>query len=186
MRMLARARAERSSVFAAVLSISMAASLGATAVGCGASFDGRVYRGDGYAFSVAESPSEWAPMTVTGAALAFEERDVGGQILVNGRCDRDGDDASLRSLTQHLFLRFTEREIVSEEVVPFDGREAMRTSVKAKLDGVERRFLVWVLKKDRCVYDLLYVASPDQFDRGAPRFDAWARQFSALPREVQP
>ena len=157
-----------------------------TLVSCTASFDGRVYHGDGFSFSVAQTPAEWQPISVTSAALAYEERDFGGQVLVNARCDRDGDDASLRSLTQHLFLRFTQREAISEQVVPFDGREALRTEVTAKLDGVSRSFLVWVLKKDRCVYDLLYVAPPDQYAVGAQRFDAWARQFSALPRKVSP
>jgi hypothetical protein len=155
-------------------------------VSCSASFDGRIYHGDGFSFSVAQPPAEWQPISVTSAALAYEERDFDGQVLVNARCDRDGDDASLRSLTQHLFLRFTQREAVSEEVFPFDGREALRSEVTAKLDGVSRSFLVWVLKKDRCVYDLLYVAPPEQYSLGAPRFDAWARQFSALPRSVSP
>lgn len=179
MRMHVRALAERALGLALGLFVGISA-------GCGAQFDGRVYHGDGYSFTIAPRPAEWQPMQVTGAALAFEERDFGGQILVNGRCDRDADDAPLRSLTQHLFILFTEREIVSEETVPFDGREAMRTSMNAKLDGVPRRFLVWVLKKDRCVYDLLYVAAPENFDRGAARFDAWAREFSVLPRKVEP
>jgi hypothetical protein len=158
------------------------AALALLVTSCASPFDGRVYRGDGYTFQVAPTPPEWRPLDVTGAALAFEESDAGGQILVNARCDKDGDDVSLRSLTQHLFLRFTEREIVSEELVPFDGREVLRTEVTAKLDGVPRRFVVWVMKKDRCVYDLLYVGASDP--SAAARFDAWARQFSALPREV--
>ena len=181
MRTLVRARAEL-----AAIAVSLGFLLTPTLGGCAAPFDGRVYHGEGFSFTVSQSPAEWQPIQVTGAALAYEERDFGGQILVNGRCDRDADDAPLRSLTQHLFMRFTAREITSEETVPFDGREAMRTAVTAKLDGVSRQFLVWVLKKDRCVYDLLYVGSPESFDRGAARFDAWAREFSALPREVKP
>jgi hypothetical protein len=168
------------------LAASALAALALLGASCASPFDGRIYRGDGYTFQVASPPTEWRPLEVTGAALAFEESDAGGQILVNARCDRDGDDVSLRSLTQHLFLRFTEREIVSEELTPFDGREALRTEVTAKLDGVPRRFIVWVLKKDRCVYDLLYVGASESAApiAGAERFDAWARQFSALPREV--
>ncbi len=178
-----RARAE---LRARRVSLALAVALIVGVCGCAAAFDGRVYHGEGFSFSISPSPAEWQAMHVTGAALAYEERDFGGQILVSGRCDRDADDAPLRSLTQHLFLRFTEREITSEETLPFDGREAMRTAVTAKLDGVARQFLVWVLKKDRCVYDLLYVGSPESFDRGAARFDGWARDFSALPREVKP
>ena len=66
--------------------------------------------------------------------------------MVNGRCGKDGEDVPLASLTQHLFLGFTEREIDCEQtVVPFDGREAMHgpdpqrpssTASRSKLRGV--------------------------------------------------
>lgn len=152
--------------------------------GCAGRFDGQVYRGDGFEFRVAVPPSTWRPMKATGAALSFEDSSSGGRILVNARCDRDGEDVPLKSLTQHLFIRFTERETHSESVVPFDGREAMRTDITAKLDGVTHRFVVWVMKKDQCVYDLLYFATPERFEQGAVSFEAWVREFSALPRPV--
>ena len=88
---------------------------------------------------------------------------------MNGRCGVDGEDVPLAALTQHLFLRFTEREIVEQAVVPFDRREAMRTVVIAKLDGVPMKFDVWVLKKDGCVYDLDYMAAARPLRRAAPR-----------------
>jgi hypothetical protein len=154
--------------------------------GCAAAFDGHTYHGEGFTFQVPPAPPEWRRVEATGAALAFEETGSQAQILVNARCDRDGEDVPLSSLTAHLFIRFTERKVESEDVLPFDGREALRTDITAKLDGVQKRFLVWVLKKDRCVYDLLYFAAPDRFERGGAAFDAWARGFRALPREVNP
>lgn len=163
--------------------------LGALAVSfftaCAPAFEGNVYRGEGFAFQVAPRPAAWKPVEATGAAIAYEDAG-GGQVLVNARCDRDGEDVPLKSLTQHLFIRFTERVTHSEKIVPFDGREALRTDITAKLDGVDRRFLVWVLKKDRCVYDLLYFATPESFDSGATAFESWVEGFSALPRKVDP
>lgn len=149
-------------------------------------FDGNVYRGQGYSFRVSDAPAGWRKMEATGAALAFEDSTSGGQVLVNARCDRDGEDVPLKSLTQHLFIRFTDRVTHSEQVLPFDGREAMRTDITAKLDGVDRRFLVWVMKKDKCVYDLLFFSKPDKFEHAASVFETWVRDFSALPREVSP
>lgn len=151
---------------------------------CGATLEGNVYRGDGFAFRVANPPPSWRPMRATGAALAYEDPPAAGKILVSARCDRDGEDVPLKSLTQHLFIRFTDRVTHSEDVVPFDGREALRTDISAKLDGVQFRFLVWVLKKDRCVYDLLYFAPPERFEQGAAAFEAWTHGFGALPREM--
>jgi len=155
-------------------------------LGCTAAFDGQTYHGDRFTFQVPPTPREWRRVQATGAALAFEEAGTRAQILVNARCDRDGEDVPLSSLTAHLFIRFTEREVHSEDVLAFDGREALRTDITAKLDGVSKRFLVWVLKKDRCVYDLLYFAAPESFERGGPAFDAWAKGFRAMPREVKP
>jgi hypothetical protein len=167
--------------------VAAAALVGAVAlawVGCGGApgLQANVYRGEGFAFRVGEVPAGWERIRVSDAALAWRDRNDDGTVLVNARCDRD-DDVPLAALTQHLFLRFTEREVTTEEVVPFDGREAQHTVLTAKLDGVPKRFSVWVLKKDGCVYDLVYVADPARFDRGAPAFETFARAFQALPRE---
>lgn len=152
--------------------------------GCGGErLEANVYRGEGFAFRVGGVPAGWERIDVSDAALAWRDRDAAATVLVNGRCDRDGEDVPLTALTQHLFLRFTDREVTTEETVPFDGREALHTVLTAKLDGVPKRFSVWVLKKDGCVYDLVYVADPARFDRGVGAFDAFAREFHALPRE---
>ena len=68
----------------------------------------------------------------------------------------------LQSLTQHLFLQFTERQIELQQLMPLDGREALETQMVAKLDGVEKHFHVVVLKKDGCVYDFLQIAGEPQ------------------------
>ena len=155
-----------------------AAALVAT-TGCATAFDGRTYHGEGYSFSVPPPPAGWRRLQISDAALAYEDQRSDATIAVNGRCDRDGEDVPLQSLTQHLFLQFTERDVHSQEVFPFDGREAMRTDVTAKLDGVPRRLVTWVMKKDKCVYDLFYLARPDRFDEGVGPFDAWVKGFSA-------
>src|SRR5260221_535043 len=124
----------------------------ALTIGCGgARFDGGMYHGEGFTFRVATPPATWERMEVEGGALTFRDRANDATIAVNGRCDSVDDDVPLPALTQHLFLQFTEREIVSQEIVPFDRREAMHTVLVAKLDGVPKKFDVWVLKKDGCV-----------------------------------
>jgi hypothetical protein len=155
----------------------------ASSVACGgAQFDGTTYRGAGFTFQVPPPPPSWKMLEVDAAALAFRDEEGDATILVHGRCDLDGDDVPLRSLTQHLFMTFTEREIEVQEVVPFDGREAMHTSLTAKLDGVPKRFDVWVMKKDGCVYDLIYIAAPDRYPSGVGDFSRFVQGFSVLPR----
>jgi hypothetical protein len=123
-------------------------------------FDGRVYHGGETSFRVGAIPHEWKNLEVDGDdALTVTDPKTGTVITVSARCRRDGDDVPLEALTQHLFIQFTERQIVSQRKFELDGRDALRTELTAKLDGVKRRFRVIVLKKDSCVYDFSEIAS---------------------------
>ncbi|MDI1482069.1 hypothetical protein [Polyangium sp. y55x31] len=149
----------------------------------GPNFTGSVYRGRGYAFRVPTPPSTWKRIELDGEALAFEDTANDAMIAASGRCKVDGEDVPLRSLVQHLFLQFTEREVEVEEVVPFDGREALHTVVTAKLDGVPRQFDVWVLKKDGCVYDLYCIADPAGFAAAVGPFREFVKGFATVPAD---
>ncbi|MBW2455003.1 MAG: hypothetical protein JRI68_10855 [Deltaproteobacteria bacterium] len=153
----------------------------AAGAGCAASgFDGAVYHGDGFSFRIPPPPTSWSRLDASNAALAFRDEANRGTIMIHGRCGLDGDDVPLAALTAHLFLQFTEREIETQEIVPFDGREAMHTVLDAKLDGVAMRYDVWVLKKDGCVYDLLYLAPKASFAGGRASFEALVRGFATV------
>lgn len=147
---------------------------------CAAStFDGARYEGGGFRFRTGPTPASWQRLEATHALLAFRDEAAEATVMVNGRCGKDGDDVPLAALTQHLFLNFTEREIESEDTLPFDGREARRTVLAAKLDGVPKRFETLVAKKDGCVYDFVLISAPATFDRSRPAFDGFVGGFHA-------
>jgi hypothetical protein len=75
----------------------------------------------------------------------------------------------------------TEREFDVQEVIPFDRREAMHTRLRAKLDGVPMQYDIYVMKRDGCVYDLVYVAPPDRFLDGAGGFERFVAGLRTLP-----
>lgn len=150
-----------------------------TILGCSASsWNGRVYRSGNVAFRVGEVPGSWHPMEASDGVLAFRDEATPASIAVTGRCGKDGDDVPLESLTAHLFLNFTERRVDSQTRFPLDGREALRTELWAKLDGVEKRFTVVVLKKDGCVYDFMHIAPPAAPEAGRLRFITFVEGFS--------
>lgn len=144
----------------------------------GPTFDGRVYRGDDIAFRVGPLPKRWRTIEVDGALLAFRDDDAGATVAVNGRCGLDGDDVPLRSLTHHLFLHFTRREVIDQRPLALDGREGLRTELVADLDGVPRRFIVYVLKKDNCVYDFVWIGARDPDARASAEFQTFVEGFT--------
>lgn len=153
--------------------------LALTLAACGKeAWDGRVYHAGRASFRTGPIASTWQRAQVEGAMLAFHDGETGGAVNVYGRCGQDGDDVPLAALTNHLLIGFTERDVKEQKVVPMDGREAMHTIVTAKLDGVPVSLSIYVLKKDGCVYDLVWVSPPDRFESGLERFDAFAAGFA--------
>ena len=150
--------------------------------GCARHFDGRVFRNDELAFELARVPRAWRLLDADGVLLAFRDDARHVTVMVNGRCGRDGDDVPLEALTKHLFLYFTERHVLSQVRMTLDGREALRTVESAKLDGVPRRFVSVVLKKDGCVYDFVHISGPKKDLLSEKRFDRFVRGFRTVDR----
>ena len=147
-----------------------------TALACAPKFDGRVYQNDELAFRVGPTPDSWRPIEVDQALLAFRDDQHGTTVAVSGRCNRDGDDVPLSSLTHHLFLHFTERDVHSQKRIDVAGRESLRTELTASLDGVSKRYVVYVLKKDGCVYDFWRISEPGAGDSAA--FEGFVKGFA--------
>ncbi|HEY3237848.1 MAG TPA: hypothetical protein VGJ84_24220 [Polyangiaceae bacterium] len=150
----------------------------AAAACAGAQFDGSVFRSDELAFRVGPVPASWRRIQVDQALLAYRDDADSSTIAVNGRCGKDGDDVPLEALTQHLFLLFTDRQIVSQQHLPMDGREALRTELIAELDGVPKHYTVYVLKKDGCVYDFFHIGPVQPSVQSQQSFDQFVRGFS--------
>jgi hypothetical protein len=143
---------------------------------------GDVYRGDGLAFRLGDIPPTWKRLEVTNVRLAFRDEPAESTVLVNARCGKDAD-VPLLALTQHLFMMFTEREAIEQTVVPMDGREAMHTILRAKLDGVPKMFDAYVLKKDGCVYDFVVVSPPTKFEPNRQVFENFVSGFHTIREE---
>ena len=142
---------------------------------------GDVYRGEQTSYRIGPVGPDWTPVTVDNQNdLAWHNQAKGAVMHVDSDCD-PGLDIPLTALRNHLLIGFTEREVLSEEVLPMDGREALRTQLNAKLDGVPRAILLQILKKDRCVYDFGLVTPPGwSFDEALPDFDGMLAGFSTV------
>ena len=149
-------------------------------VACAASaFDGHVYQSGELRFRVGQVPSGWRAIDADNALLAFRDDPANATVAINGRCHVDGDDVPLASLTQHLFLEFTDRDLGTQKSLSLDGREALRTEINASLDGVKKHYVVYVLKKNGCVYDFMYISAPGS-SGAAASFDGFVQGFATL------
>jgi len=150
-------------------------------VACASSkFDGRVFRDGDLAFELSKVPRGYRPLQTGDTPLSFRDDEASSTIAVNGRCGKDADDVPLQSLTQHLFLQFTERQIQDQHLIQLAGREALHTELVAKLDGIQKYFIVIVLKKNGCVYDFLYVARAKPGAQARATFQDFVSGFSTL------
>jgi hypothetical protein len=149
--------------------------------GCGgAQFDGSVYRASDLKFRVGPTPASWRRIELDEARLSFRDDAQNATILVNGRCGVDNDDVPLTSLTQHLFINFTERAPVSQRELLLDGRAALRTETVAALDGVRKHYTVFVLKKNGCVYDFVDVAAGEPSAEARAEFEQFVHGFATI------
>jgi hypothetical protein len=159
------------------------------AIACGSAaphLDAGAYRAGPIAFRVGDVPAGWRAVQVEGATLAYRDETHLASILLDGRCYRKDDDVPLLALTDHLVMGTTDRQIASQETLPFDEREAMHTLLTAKLDGVAMGYDIFVLKKDGCVYDFVYVAEPGGPGKSADTsgtgpFERFVGTFHTLP-----
>jgi hypothetical protein len=122
--------------------------------------------------------SEWQEVKRDGGSIGFFNQKLGAVVQSNATCRDDAEAAPLEALTRQLLIGYTEREHKEQEKIPLAGREALRTRVDAKLDGVPVSLDLIVLRRNGCIYDLSYAAPPDQYDVGRPQFDAFVNGFS--------
>lgn len=152
------------------------------ALGCGGSgsLTGQQYRDGEASYRVGLLDSPWERLHVEDQNdLAWSRGDLRAIIQINASCD-PALDIPLVALTNHLLIGFTEREIESQELFPMASREALRTHLRAKLDGVPRELALVVLKKDGCVYDFALIVAPGpSFERARADFDQVLGGFSA-------
>ena len=130
----------------------------------------------------------WEPMTgdETLQVAWFHSTDS-AVIQVRGECEEHGD-SDLEDFTDHQRIDYSSWEIIEETGQELDaegrprtrpkqyyttvaGREALRTTVRANLDGVDVMIEYVVLKKDGCLFDLTYIAVPTDFGQHSQAFE---------------
>lgn len=143
--------------------------------------ENRVYKSPETTYEIGPLGPGWERLSVNDQNdLAFHNPDKEAVMHVDSLCD-PSLDIPLTALRAHQMIGFTERDVISEQTVPMDGREALRTHFTAKLDGVPREIVMQILKKDGCVYDFaLITPTGPPFEDAVGDFDAFVDGFQTI------
>jgi hypothetical protein len=120
----------------------------------------------------------WRLVHQESAAIGFFDDALGTVVEANATCRDDADAAPLVALTRELLVGYTDRRLRDQTLVALDQREALRTRLDARLDGVPMSLEIYVLKRNGCIFDLAYAAPPDRFAQGARDFSRFVAGFA--------
>ncbi|MBI1949074.1 MAG: hypothetical protein HYS27_25525 [Deltaproteobacteria bacterium] len=120
-------------------------------------------------YRLAEPGEGWRRLDLAAANVAWFNDALAASLMTNSHCE-GVKDAPLTGLTEDLLIGLTDRVVVSQQTRPCSRREALETIVSGKLDGVDRKLALLVLKKDGCVYDIVLGAGPEHFDAALVAF----------------
>ncbi len=131
----------------------------------------RAPRGSGAATYAFGDPGDgWRPVRdVKGVQVAWVHDGLVGFIDIFSQCGEQGD-SSLHQYTDHLRIDWTNWKVLEQREERLVGRAALRTIVEGELDGIPRRSELLVVKKNGCLFDLRYSASPEKFEEGRSAF----------------
>jgi hypothetical protein len=82
-------------------------------------------------------------------------------------------------LARRLFVGLRDRQVIENGTATLDGAPAVHLVMEAEVSGREGRMRVeaYVLKDARCVYDVVYAASPETFTAQRPAFQRFLESF---------
>ncbi len=149
--------------------------------GCGPKAHKEARRSEGR-YSVGNPDGGWRAVRPGGADKAWFNKNLGATIYFDSNCKERYDDGHLPDLITHLTFGLAQGAPVREEALTLDNREALLRVYDGAIDGVKVRVGAMVTKKDLCLYDGLYIASPAAFEDGWGAFVSMLSGFETRSR----
>lgn len=120
--------------------------------------------------------SNWRPLTPDTADYAVQNPITSSIITANSMCKKY-DSTSLKHLTINIMSGVEEPETLEIQTLKFSGREALKTSIKGKLDGVVTYMDIMTVRKNRCVYDFILISpSLKTFNKDRSSFERFLKE----------
>jgi hypothetical protein len=106
--------------------------------------------------------------------VAYQSSSTASIISLDSACRQHGDSKSsrakgsgpdLKTLTDLLLLGITDVTLREERGLEVQKTPALETTIQGKLNGEPMEIRTVVLKRQNCVYDLVYMSRPQYFER---------------------
>ncbi|OFZ20290.1 MAG: hypothetical protein A2Z20_12805 [Bdellovibrionales bacterium RBG_16_40_8] len=86
-------------------------------------------------------------------------------------------DPSLQNIFKGITSEIESVSVISSSFIEYNYREALRSIVEGRIDGVSTRFELVIFKKNSCTYILTYAATTNAFSNEKPIFNHFVEMF---------
>ncbi len=123
--------------------------------------------------------SNWKKITSTdpgSSDLTFQSSRTASIISINSACKDENDSPtrkSLKELTRELLLGISEISFQEEALINLSQTPGLKTTLKGKLNNEIVMFRTVVLQKLPCIYDLIYISTPENFTQEEKNFESF-------------
>jgi hypothetical protein len=128
-------------------------------------------------YRIGPIPADWHQVNLKDSDFSWVTSPAEFAFWVDSTC-KQFDDIPLVALNRQLLIGFTEVQKVGQKTQTLDGREALFSTYRAKMDGVQRELGLVVVKKDGCIYDFAYVAPVGAYATRLGQFQALVDGFA--------
>ncbi len=135
------------------------------------------YSAKGYRVAL-PTAREWQVAADGRADLELHRAASRAGILVNATCEGRAPTRPLAVLTRHLTFGIQGMEAREQSELTVAGHPAIKVLLTGRLDGAPVEVEAYVVKGERCVYDLIYAAPPGEFAEGKADFEAFLSSFN--------
>lgn len=109
--------------------------------------------------------------------VAYQHRKDPSTISLNSSCRAGNEGKDLKDVARQLHLGFTDVTLRTEKPTELQGEPAIETTTQGKpmVEGhtltQDMMLRTFVVRRGRCIYDLMYIARADQFSHHAEDFE---------------
>jgi hypothetical protein len=168
-----------------LITLGISLSIGLTGTGCGV-LVGNIKpvseKSDDYQVKdLSRQDSDWVKLppqeNSNESDVAYQSKSSGALISLNTSCRELNRTQSLQAVSDLLFLGISDIEEKKEKSLMIQDSPALETTVTGKLNQEPTKIRATVIKKDRCIYDVLYVTRPKSFSSKEGDYSAFVHSL---------